>query len=114
MGNFPNLLENSPATIANGQAASAPIDLYGVALVGISLPAAFTGVTLTFQVSVDNGQTYQPLYKADGTAYSVTVAAGRYVQIPPYDFAGIRFLKIVSGSNEAADRALTLVGRPVL
>jgi hypothetical protein len=113
MGAFPNLIEETTTTIANGQGSSLAVDLYGVALVGISIPAAFTGIALTFQVSVDNGQTYQPMYKADGTAYSVTVAAGHYIQIPALDFAGIRFLKVISGSNEAADRVLTLVARPV-
>jgi hypothetical protein len=94
------------ASIASGQTTSAAISLGGFSLVGILTPAALTGTAFTFTVSAD-GTTYVPLYNSAG-AVSYTVAASRYIAINPVDFYGVKFLKIVSGSSEAATRALTL------
>lgn len=96
---------NLSVTIANGQTVSALITTGGFSLCGILLPAAFTGTTLTFLVCNTAGGTFQPLYNSAG-AVSYTVAASRYIAIDPKDFAGVAFLKIVSGSAEGALRTL--------
>lgn len=94
------------ASIAMSASASGAIYMGGLSLVGIQLPAAFTGTALTFQVSLD-GVTYQPLYTStSGTALSYTVAQGHFVAINPQDFYGAIYIKIISGSTEAAARAL--------
>jgi hypothetical protein len=95
-------------SIASGQSVSSAIECKGQALVGIQLPAAFTGTTLTFEASID-GVTYQPVYNTtSGTALSYTVAQGHYVAINPQDFLGVNYLKIVSGGTEAALRNFTV------
>jgi hypothetical protein len=91
--------------IANGQQESAAIQTHGLSLCGIQLPAAFTGTAVTFEACDTVGGTYLPVYNAGGQV-SYTVAASRYIAIDPKDFYGIQFLKIKSGSAEAAARTL--------
>ena len=93
--------------IANAGTASAAIDCGGFTLVGIKIPAAFTGIALTFTMCDTIDGTYVPVkVTTSGTALSYTVAPGGYYAIDPKDFYGIRYLKIVSGSSEAAERTL--------
>lgn len=95
-------------TIANGAGTSAAIPTQGLSLVGVQLPAAFTGTTLTFTISLD-GTIYQPVYTTiTGTALSYTVAQGHYVAIDPAPFYGAKFIKLVSGSNEGGARAFSV------
>ena len=91
--------------IATSQPNSAVITTEGLSLCGILFPAAFTGTTVTFLACDTLGGTYVPVYNSAG-AVSYTVAQGRYVAIDPKDFYGIQFLKIVSGSSEAAGRTI--------
>lgn len=79
----------------------------GMPLVGIQLPASFTGTALTFTVATAVDGTYQPLYNSSGLV-SYTVAPARFIAIEPKDFYGVFFFKIVSNGTEAAARALTL------
>ena len=104
-------------TIANGASLSGAVDTGGGTVCGIAMPGTWTTANLTFQVSAD-GATYQDLYDKGGTEYTVTAAASRYIELPPADFAGIRFLKVRSGTtgtavNQADVRALLLNVRPV-
>jgi hypothetical protein len=101
----PKNLVLAAASIAISTTVSAAIPCNGLSLVGIQLPAAFTGTALTFQSSVD-GTTYQPVYNSAG-AVSYTVAQGHFIAIDPKDFYGIVYLKIVSGTSEAAARSFT-------
>ena len=100
---------NTPtAAIANGQTVSAAVTLKGFSLVGILLPATFTGTTLTFQVSFDCS-TYVVLKSTtSGSSLSYTVAQNTYAAIDPVPFYGVNCLKIVSGSAEGGARTLTL------
>jgi hypothetical protein len=98
--------------IANGQATSGTIDLSGTTLAGIHLPASFTGSSLSFLAARTFDGTYQGVYR-QGADVSVTVAAGKYIPLNPADFAGLQFIKIVSGSTEVAARTLTLAVRPI-
>ncbi len=90
------------------------IDLEGCTLVGFITPAALTGTAFTFNVGITHGATLRSLYGKDGTQYSATVAASRFVYVAPADWAGVRFVQIVSGSAEDADRSITLIARPVV
>lgn len=109
------------ANIANGASLSQAIENIGLgaasALVGIEMPAAWTAANLTFQVSFD-GDTYKDLYDKDGNEVTVTAAASRYIGLIPSLFAGIRHLKVRSGTsgtpvNQGAARTLRLVVREV-
>lgn len=97
------------ATIANGQTTSGAIDARGLSQIGLVMPSAFTGTTISFNVSAD-GATYQALYDATNTLVSVTVAASRSYALPSTLLAWPYF-KIVSGSAEAAARTLTITGK---
>lgn len=111
VGQFQNRVDYIEADIQSGTTTSQTLDLCGSSLVGIYMPAAFTGTAITFQVSVD-GTNFQPMYQGS-TQYSISVSAGRYQQIPGSDFAGIRYLQVVSGSSETGLRKLMLAVRPL-
>jgi len=92
---------------------SAAINLYGYALKGVVMPAAFTGATLTLLASDREDGTYLAVFDGGGAAVSLTVAASRYVVLTSAQadaVAGINFLKVASGSTEAAPRSLKIVG----
>ena len=104
--------KNLTATILSGQTESDVIDSRGASLIGIIIPAAFTGTSLTFEVgSGPDGSTLADYYNAAGTQISVAVAPSRYVGMAAIDFAPTRFLKIISDQSEGADRAVILVFR---
>lgn len=101
-------------TIANNGTVSDALSLgsVGHTVVGLITPGTLTGTAFTFQASAD-GTTYVAVYDKTGAAYSVTVSTSRYILLPPADFAGIQYLKVVSGSTETGERVITVVTRPV-
>lgn len=102
-----SLNPNVSVVIAAAGTTSAAISTGGLSLVGILFPTVFTGTTVTFTMSDSLAGTYVPVKTGTaGTALSYTVAAAGYNVIDPKDFQGIAFLKIVSGSTEAASRTL--------
>ena len=86
---------------------SGAVDLEGVTLLGIKTPAALTGTAMTFQISHD-GTTYTALYNTSGSIVGITVAASRYIGSLREDFEGFRYLKLVSGTTEVAERTFIL------
>jgi hypothetical protein len=108
--NMPPSIEIQVAAIASSATTSDAINLAGMNLVGLVMPAAFTGTTVTFQASVD-GTNYFDVYNTAGTQLSVTVGTSQYICLWPSDLASIKNLKLVSGATEAAARSITLVMR---
>jgi hypothetical protein len=111
------LQSNNTIIIANGESLSGSVGLGGSTMVGIVMPATWTAANLTVQASHD-GATYNNLYDDLGTEVTVTAAASRYIALDPSVFAGIRYLKVRSGTsgsavNQGGDRTITLVTRPV-
>jgi hypothetical protein len=93
-------------SIATGQTVSGALLLGTAFPIALRIPAAFTGVTVSFQGSHD-GVTYKPLF--DGAAlYAVTVTADKDVAIKQDLLSGYQWLKVVSASAEGADRTLIL------
>ena len=82
----------------------------GLLLSGILFPAAMTGTAVTFDFSF-NGTTWYDVVETDGTEVSYTVSAGNVVRVDPsgWAFASPGFLRISSGSSEAADRTINLI-----
>ena len=74
----------------------------------IVTPSALTGSTFTFQASADQGTNFYNLYN-EGTQYSVNVGASRYVALNPNVFEGVKLVRIVSGSSEAATRTIGII-----
>lgn len=94
-------------TIANGETTSTAFDARGFANFGLIMPAAFTGTSMTFQVSHDN-TTFQALTTTTGSTVSITVAAAKSYALP-VQLAAWRYFKVVSGSAEGDDRTLTIM-----
>lgn len=99
--------------IASGGATSAAADLKSRKLVGIILPAAFDGTTLTFSAASAADGTYYPVYDGSNTAISLTVAHTRYIGLTDAQasqLSGLRYLKVTSGTNQSTtDTTVTLV-----
>lgn len=97
------------AAIANGASLSGEIDCGMNRVVRISMPAAFTGASISFQTPSAIDGTYQSIYKEDGTLYSVTVAASKDTALDTTKFIGVTKFKILSAGVEAADRVIGCV-----
>jgi hypothetical protein len=100
------------ALIANGATASNVIDTTGFELVGIAIPSAFTGASISFTAAPSATGTFQAVNKDDNTALSITVTASKTYALDPNKYSGLGpYFKIVSASAEAADRTIGLVFR---
>jgi hypothetical protein len=102
-------------TITNGQSLSPAVDVGGTTLVAVQMPASWTTANLTLQASVD-GTNFFNIFSSAGVEYTLTAAASTFIVLDPTDMAGVRYLKIRSGTsstpvNQGADRVLTLVTR---
>lgn len=98
-------------TIASGQTTSDAVDIQYFALAGLIFPAAFTGATITFQVSDALDGTFVELVDQAGAAISVTATDGKAVGLDDAarELAPWRYFKIVSAGAEAADREIKLI-----
>ena len=97
--------------IASGQPNSVSVDLSklqrvfgGPGIGSYQLPATMTGATTAVQVSNDNTNwTACPVdSNSEETPQDPTAANGSYIL--PRQVFGFRYFRLVSGSNEAADR----------
>jgi hypothetical protein len=77
-------------------------------LAGFKIPATFTGTAVSFQGSTDAGGSWADIYDG-GSAYSVSVAAGKYHAIKPEVFYGVGLLRIVSNATEGGEREIVFV-----
>lgn len=103
------------AVIPSGDTKSNACDLGNVGsegLAGFILPDTFTGTAITFEVNSENDDdTYKPLYNA-GNVLSITCAQGRAQGFTADQrdlLRGWRFIKLVSGSTEGAERSIRLL-----
>ena len=113
-----NVTDTLTATIANGQSVSNALNLGGLRLFGIVMPAAWTAANVSFLMSPDNGVTWQPVFDATGVEVSATAAAARCILLDPALLPALQWLQIRSGTsgaptNQGADRNLTLILRAV-
>lgn len=93
-------------TIANNETDSEAIPFQAGAQCGFILPAAFTGASVSFKVSVD-GSNYFALYDSSNALISVTVTQGRAYSFPIALFPW-PFVKLVSASAEGAEREIKI------
>lgn len=106
-------------TIPSGQTlATQAIDMAGYGLIGIEMPAAFTGTLLQFQTTSREKTpetpvgTYQPLYDSDDARVEMTVAASRNYSLVVDDLVGVLpwpYIRLEAGSVQGADRTFTIV-----
>lgn len=103
--------ETRSVTIANGETTSGAVNLQDYAIVGLHMPAAFTGATITFQAATSESGSYNDVYDSDGNQVSASVAADRAIGLSGAEadaLAPWNWVKLVSGSSEGADRTITL------
>lgn len=90
-------------TIANGASLSSAVMIDEAMLVGIIMPGTWTAANLTLQAAGENDEsTFNNVYDKDGTEVTITAAASRYITLEPAKFAGIKQLKIRSGTSGSA------------
>lgn len=92
--------------IANAGTVSNRVLYRGYDKGGFQIPAAFTGVAMTFQASND-GETFTPLFNLSNTLISITVAVNRAYPLPS-ELAGFGYFKFVSGTAEGAERSIAV------
>jgi hypothetical protein len=105
-------------TIAVGQTTTQAIDLGGASLVGIITDANITGTEISFTVSNDLNGTYVP-YKTNtdtpavkDVKVAVAATTAQWYGVNATDFAGIQYIKLVSGTTQAgSDSVINLVLR---
>jgi hypothetical protein len=98
-------------SIASGATKSDAVDIRGYAITAIEMPSAFTGTAITLEAARAREGTYKQVTDDGGTAVSLTVAASKVVALAAADSASLRglpFIKLVSGSAEAAAREVWL------
>ena len=93
---------------------SDPIELPGITLCGFYFPSGWTGTSVSFLVSPSiNNPNFVPLQDETGSPITYTVAASTYCRAQPADFAGIKFIKMVAGSSQAAATQVKLAAREI-
>ncbi len=101
-------------TILSGASESATgLDLSAYTLMGLYIPAEFDGTTLTLKAAPSVNGAYVTIQSA-GADYTITTTASRYVPIETLAIvAGIRFLKITTGTAQTGDTVITPALREV-
>ena len=94
-----NLKLTDKVTFGSGTTSTA-FTLQGTIPLAILTPAGLASTSFTFQCSLD-GANYFDLYNGS-SAYSLTVAASRYIALNPDVFEGVRHIRIIAGSSETA------------
>ncbi len=98
--------------IDSGSTASEGSNTDGMLLSAILFPSTMTGSTVTMQWASSPGG-WKDVKETDGSAVSYTVSTDDVVRVDPsgWAFASSGFLRVVSGSAEAADRDIKLIFR---
>lgn len=104
------------ATIASGASLSGAIALGNAGLLYLEMPAAWTAADLSFQVSSDGTNFFDYFYPSGGgggteVEYVIGVSASRAYTLTLLDFAGVKFVKLRSGTtgtpvNQGAARSI--------
>lgn len=110
---YQGIIDFEEVTIASSGTTSGAVDTHGMTICGIYTPDTMTGTALTLTASTSLDGTYVPVEDGAGAAISKTIDGGEYVPFNPADTAGLRYIKVVSGTAEGAERTLTLALRQV-
>lgn len=93
--------------VSSGSNTSAAIDINACWLSAIQMPSALTSTTITLQGSLD-GSAFGDLADSTDTEISYSFEASKVVAVDKGATAGVRYLKIKTGSNEGADRTFSI------
>lgn len=114
---FANGYQTGSVTIATGASLSDEEDLQGKTLCGVIIPSTWgTTADVTFAASDVTGGTFYPVRTPAGEYAFASITASQYLAVDPAVFAGVRFLKVRSGTsatpvNQTGGDVLTLVFR---
>lgn len=105
-------------TLASGSSLSGTINLGGLRLFGLTIPAAWTAAALSFQVSPDAGANWYELMGPDGAAVTLAPQTSCCMMLDPKFFAPFQYIRLRSGLAAApvaqgADRMLNLFLRSI-
>jgi hypothetical protein len=91
-------------TIAVGQTVSGAISVAGASIIGIFPDANITGTSIKFKASIDN-VTFVDYIANDATPavkdVEAVVTANKWLGLNATDFAGVQYVKLVSGTIQA-------------
>lgn len=101
-------------TILAGQSDSEAVFVEHYRVAAVHMPASWNTAQLTFRGTFEEKGVYNPVFDRNGSEYVVVTAAGRYVSISLLDLAGLRLLKLRSGThdtpiNQSADRIIRIL-----
>lgn len=97
-------------TIASSGTTSGEFNAGKYVICGFKFPA-MTGTSVTFTHCEESGGTFVPVADTSDTNLSITVSATAKTRVVnPQNFAGLEYIKLVSGSSEGADRVITVLG----
>jgi len=108
-----------PVELTAGASLTGTINLAGLRLFGLIMPADWTTADLTFQMSPDAGMTWANMLDQNGSEILSVGTPNSYITInKASDFAPLQYLRIRSGSSsspvtQTASRVLQLVLRSV-
>jgi hypothetical protein len=81
----------------------------GKNLIGIVVPT-LDATNLTLEASLDNGSTWVPLYRPDGSAWSLAATTGGFCMwIDGLSCFGGLPIRFVSSANQSADRTFKVL-----
>lgn len=106
-----NMVSEGSVTIANGATTSGVQNCINGALIGIVMPAAFTGTSISLTASSSATGTFTPVYNSSGIQVAIQVGTSRTILFSPTDFIGLKYVKLVSNGAEAADRSIICILR---
>ena len=103
-------------TIANGTSLSGELQLNGLMIDAIIMPAAWTAAGLSFVAAEVSGGTFLPLFDVAGVEITATVAASPRIVLPISLIRTHNFIQLRSGTsavpvNQGAARSITLLCR---
>ena len=106
-------------TIASGATGlSAAVDLTGMQIMQIQMPATWVAANLTLQTSDAQAGTYQDLYDDLGAEVVITATQGRNIAINynMLNLAGLSWVKFRSGTaalpvDQTASRTIKIIGK---
>ncbi|MBL8231028.1 MAG: hypothetical protein JNL98_21230 [Bryobacterales bacterium] len=101
------------ATIAAGQSLSGAVDLAGLPIVGLYMPAVWDTAEMTFQASYD-GSNWHEVDNITRDPWRIEPDAGKFYPVVRLELEGIRFMRIRSGKAsvpiaQSAERTIRLV-----
>lgn len=108
------LTSTATITIGSSTTISSSVNLDGTAIVGFISPAAWTASTLKIQGSMD-GTNFYDIYDSTSTAVSswASINAATAYTVDVVNMLPFTYIRFVAGTAQAADRAFTVIRRPL-